>query len=107
MQEDIAKLVLSQILRDEIIKVLICLTRIDCFDQDKDLRVKYLMLKGVQTTDFGIDPYLSMNDAAVFFKEASLKFGVELRAGSIGDLSVNTTLQIEINESELGNVGFK
>lgn len=50
------------------------------------------MLKGVQTTDFGIDPYLSMNDAAVFFKEASLKFGVELRAGSIGDLSLNTTL---------------
>ena len=55
-----------------------CLVRIDCFDQDKDLRNKYSLLKGVQTSDLGIDPYLSMNDASVFFKEASKKFGVEM-----------------------------
>lgn len=47
LQEDIAKLVINQILKDDVLKVLICLTRIDTYDQDKDLRVKYLMLKGV------------------------------------------------------------
>jgi hypothetical protein len=76
------------------------------------LRAKYLMLKGVQTTDFGIDPYLSMNDASVFFKEASKKFGIELKVGAGGNGEgslnlVNTTVQIEINESDLANVGFK
>ena len=67
MQEDIAKLVIGFILKDDVLRVLMCLLRIDCFDQDKDLRAKYSMLKGVQTTDFGIDPYLSMNNADIFF----------------------------------------
>lgn len=77
LNEDIAKLVINNILKDDVLKVLVCLMRIDCYDQDKDLRVKYLMLKGVQTSDFGIDPYLSMNDAAVFCKEAAKKYGLD------------------------------
>jgi len=47
LQEDLAKLVINQILKDDVLKVVICLLRIETYDQDKDLRVKYLMLKGV------------------------------------------------------------
>lgn len=71
MQEDIAKVVINQLLKDDITKVLVCLIRIDCYEQDRDLRNKYSLLKGVKPNDFGIDPYLSMSDAAVFFKEAA------------------------------------
>ena len=62
IKEDIAKLIINLILKDDVLKVLVCLVRIDTFENDKDLRTKYTMLKGVQTTDFGIDPYLSLND---------------------------------------------
>ena len=113
LQEDLAKLILNLILKDDVIKVLVCLIRIDCFDSDKDLRNKFSMLKGVQTTDFGVDPYLSMNDASVFFKEASKKFGVDLSIshqtpGGV-DHSMNTTVQIDVNlnDHEIGNIGFK
>jgi hypothetical protein len=74
LQEDLAKLVINQILKDDVLKVVICLLRIDTYDQDKDLRVKYLMLKGVQTQDFAIDKYLSLNDAALFFQEVCKKY---------------------------------
>jgi hypothetical protein len=47
IKEDIAKLVIDLILRDDVLKVLMCLVRIDTFEQDKDLRTKYTMLKGV------------------------------------------------------------
>jgi hypothetical protein len=77
IKEDIAKLVINLILKDDVLKVLLCLVRIDTFEQDKDLRSKYTLLKGVQTTDFGIEPYLSLNDASVFFKELFAKHGIE------------------------------
>jgi hypothetical protein len=70
MQEDLAKLAINLILKDDILKVVLCLLRIDTFEWDKDLRTKYSVLKGIQTSDLGIDPYLSMNDAKLFFKEA-------------------------------------
>ena len=96
MSEDIAKLIISQLLKDDVTKVLICLMRIDCYDQDKDLRSKYSMLKGVQTSELGIDPYLSMSDASVFFREAAKKYGVDLSGGALGsEVStsiVNTTV---------------
>lgn len=47
LKEDIAKLVIDLILKDDVLKVLMCLVRIDTFEQDKDLRTKYTMLKGV------------------------------------------------------------
>jgi hypothetical protein len=77
MKEDIAKLIINLILKDDVLKVLVCLVRIDTFESDKDLRTKYTMLKGVQTTDFGIDPYLSLNDPQIFFKELFLKHGIQ------------------------------
>ena len=77
IKEDIAKLIINLILKDDVLKVLMCLVRIDTFEQDKDLRTKYTMLKGVQTTDFGIDSYLSLNDPQVFFKELFLKHGIQ------------------------------
>ena len=106
MQEDIAKLVIGFILKDDVLRVLMCLLRIDCFDQDKDLRAKYSMLKGVQTTDFGIDPYLSMNNADIFFQEIIIKF--ELRNEQRTSI-VNSTVQAEypINDAEIHNYGFK
>ena len=47
IKEDIAKLIINLILKDDVLKVLMCLVRIDTFEQDKDLRTKYTMLKGV------------------------------------------------------------
>lgn len=47
MKEDIAKLIINLILKDDVLKVLVCLVRIDTFENDKDLRTKYSMLKGV------------------------------------------------------------
>jgi hypothetical protein len=47
LKEDIAKLMINLILKDDVLKVLVCLVRIDTFDSDKDLRTKYTMLKGV------------------------------------------------------------
>lgn len=65
LKEDLAKLVISIVIKDDIYKVLICLQRIDSFEQDKDLRGKYSLLKGVKTTEFGIDPYLCLSDPIV------------------------------------------
>lgn len=56
--EDIAKLCIEMIVKDDVYKVLICLVRIDNFELDKDLRAKYALLKCVKPLDFGIDPYL-------------------------------------------------
>ena len=47
MQEDLAKLAINLILKDDILKVVLCLLRIDTFEQDKDLRTKYSVLKGI------------------------------------------------------------
>jgi hypothetical protein len=47
LKEDIAKLIINLILKDDVLKVLVCLVRIDTFESDKDLRTKYTMLKGV------------------------------------------------------------
>ena len=47
IQEDIAKLVINMILKDDVLKVLVCLVRIDNYDMDKDLREKYLILRGI------------------------------------------------------------
>lgn len=50
--------------------MLILLYRVDNFDGDKDLRAKYACLRGVKTTDFSIDAYLSLAEPLVLFKEA-------------------------------------
>ena len=71
--EDLAKMVIDIILKDEVYQVLICLVRVDCFTQDKDLREKYAMLRGVRTTDFGVDPYLSLMDPITLIKEIRRK----------------------------------
>jgi len=78
LQEDIAKLVINMILKDDVLKVLLCLVRIDSFDMDRDLRAKYRVLRGIKTTDVGIDSYFSMNDAQLFFRELSKRHGVDL-----------------------------
>ena len=110
IQEDIAKVVINMILRDDVLKVLVCLLRIDSYDMDKDFRAKYQLLKGIKTSDMGIDHYFSMNDAPLFFKEASKKYGVELKADTsfMSDKSMmNTTLQQELNVQDIANIDFK
>lgn len=116
MSEDIAKLVVNIVLQGDVLKVLICLVRIDCYDQDKDLRSKYSMLKGVQSSEFGIDPYLSLNDAGVLIKEAAKKYKVDIkeeRANTeVSQNLVNTTVQLGENgvgneHSQAVNIGFK
>lgn len=96
IQEDLAKIVLNMILQGDVLKVLICLVRIDCFDQDKDLRAKYSLLKGIQSCELGIDPYLSLSDASTFFRELTKKYGLsEIEGGSSHrevSMLINTTL---------------
>lgn len=52
--------------------------RIDNFDADKDMRKKYSILKSInaKTSDFGISPYLNMNDPIVLVEELSKLSGV-------------------------------
>lgn len=60
LKEDLIKLIINVIINEDLYKVLVSLYRIDNFELDKDLRLKYSALKGVKTTDFEIDPYLSL-----------------------------------------------
>jgi hypothetical protein len=60
---------INHIISEEIYTILIFLVRIDNFDPDKDMRKKYSMLKGVKTSEFGIDPYLTMNDPTILIEE--------------------------------------
>jgi hypothetical protein len=60
LKEDLVKLIINVIISEDLYKVLVTLYRIDNFELDKDLRLKYSALKGVKTTDFEIDPYLSL-----------------------------------------------
>jgi len=46
------------------------------------MRLKYATIKGVKTTDFAIDPYLSLADPMVVIKEANLKYGVDIQTRS-------------------------
>jgi hypothetical protein len=72
INEDILKVIISALFSGhELYKVLILLYRVDNFDFDKDLRAKYACLRGVKTTDFSIDPYLSLADPLIVLKEAS------------------------------------
>ena len=50
--------------------------RIDNFEVDKAFRGKYSSLKGVKTTDFAIDPYLSLAEPNVVMQEASKRYGL-------------------------------
>jgi hypothetical protein len=80
INEDVLKVIINAIFTgNEIYKILILLFRVDNFDLDKDLRAKYSCMKGVKTTDFSIDPYLSLADPLIVLKEASLKYGIEIK----------------------------
>jgi hypothetical protein len=46
--QDIIKLIVNAVVRDDVYKILICLIRIDNFELDKDLRAKYSLLKGIK-----------------------------------------------------------
>lgn len=41
INEDLVKISIQIIINDEVYRVLICLMRIDNFDADKDMRIKY------------------------------------------------------------------
>ncbi len=80
INEDVLKVIISALFDGhELYKVLILLFRVDNFDFDKDLRAKYACLKGVKTTDFSIDPYLSLADPLILLKEASQRYGIEIK----------------------------
>jgi hypothetical protein len=54
------------------------------------------MLKGIQSNEFGIDPYLSLSDAPTFFRELSQKYALESEPSSSQRevrMLINTTLQ--------------
>jgi hypothetical protein len=82
LKEDLVKLIINVIINEDLYKVLVLLYRIDNFELDKDLRMKYSTLKGVKTTDFAIDPYLSLAQPLVVIKEASKKYGIDIKASS-------------------------
>ena len=102
LHEDLVKLIVNGVINQELYKVLILLYRIDNFDFDKDLRLKYTALKGVKTTDFAIDPYLSLAEPLVVFKEASQRYGVEIKMSK----AANHTVQ-KLDLEDIVNIEFK
>jgi hypothetical protein len=54
------------------------------------MRKKYSILKGVKTSDFGIDSYLTMNDPAILIQEISSFKEVEIETSR--DLVSNPTV---------------
>lgn len=105
LQEDILKLIVNSIFSgQDIYRLLILLYRVDNFDFDKAMRLKYATLKGVKTTDFAIDPYLSLADPLVVIKEANKRYGVEIQTRS--ELVLNPTVQ-KLDIDEIVNIEFK
>ena len=41
-------------------------------------------MKGITTTDFGIDPYLNMSDPITMVREVSKKYGIDIETN--GDM---------------------
>ncbi len=80
LNEDLVKISVDLIFTPETYRIIVCLMRIDNFDADKDMRVKYSMLKGVTTTDFEIDKYLSMNDPVVVVEELGKISGIHMES---------------------------
>jgi hypothetical protein len=105
LQEDVLKLIVNAVFSgQEIYRLLILLYRVDNFDFDKAMRLKYATLKGVKTTDFAIDSYLSLADPLVVIKEANKRFGVDIKTSS--ELVQNPTVQ-KLDSEELVNLEFK
>lgn len=61
-------------------------------------------MKGVKTTDFEIDPYLSLAEPLVVIKEASKKYGIDIITTS--DLVQNPTVQ-KLDIEDMVNIEFK
>ena len=104
LSEDIVKIIVKSIFSENIYTILIFLVRIDNFDPDKDMRKKYNMLKGVKTSDFGIDPYLTMNDPAILIQEISKFRDVEIETSR--ELISNPTVQ-NLDLEDMTNMQFK
>jgi len=104
LKEDLVKLMVNTIINKDLYRTLIFLYRIDNFDFDKDLRVKYAALKGVKTTDFEIDPYLSLAQPFVVIQEASKRFGLDLKTAN--QLITNPTVQ-KLECDDFVNIEFK
>ena len=68
------------------------------------MRKKYSILKGVKTSDFGIDPYLTMNDPAILIQEISSFKEVEIETSR--DLVSNPTVQ-NMDLEDMMNMQFK
>ena len=104
LKEDLIKLMVNTIITKDLYKILIFLYRIDNFDFDKDLRIKYTTLKGVKTTDFEIDPYLSLAHPFVVIQEASKKYGIDIKTSQ--QLIPNPTVQ-KLDFEDFVNIEFK
>jgi hypothetical protein len=104
IQPDLVKLIVNMLVNEELYRVLILLYRVDNFDGDKDLRSKYTCMKGVKTTDFSIDAYLSLAEPLVVFKEASERFGITIKTTS--DMISNPTVQ-KMDLEDCVNIEFK
>lgn len=95
-------MIVNVIINEDLYKLLILLFRIDNFDFDKDLRHKYSLLKGIKTTDFEIDPYLSLAEPHTVIKEASIKYGITIKS----DVVQNPTVQ-KLDFEDVVNLEFK
>lgn len=87
---DLQKLVIDIMICNDVQNIILFLMRIDNFDSDKDMRNKYALLKGVKTTDFGIDKYLNMNDPIILVEEFSNLSGIDISTDR--DLLKNPTV---------------
>ena len=69
LAEDILKLTINLVVSDEIYKILLILCRVETFSLDKGIREKYLTLRNCTPEDFGVDTYLTLNNASPIVEE--------------------------------------
>ena len=74
LDEDLYKLVSNIVLsHSETYRIVLALLRIQYYNADKDMRLKYQKLRKATPQHFGIDNYFTLNDESLILSELSTK----------------------------------
>lgn len=117
LAEDFLKLSTNLVVQDQVFKILLCLCRVESYLMDKELRQKYVMMKDYLPQDFGIDPYLTLNDESPIIEEVAKKYPHEddksqsfvinrYNASIHSDNSFDNNIRVSSYQDELQNVGL-
>ena len=109
INEDLSRMLVNAMISNEVYNSLVFLMRIDNFEQDKDMRLKYSILKQVnaKTFDFGIPSYLNMSDPITLLEELQRVNGKQatIEGKELANAQNTTVQNFELEDVE--NVEFK